>query len=1502
MKKPLRLGLVLASSLLLFILLRRETDDATQAKPSLPTKVTAIRPEKKTNGTTPPADEKVADAPAGEVMEEPAPPLPAPPPAPGLIPLQNPPAKQFDPRFVQPATRMGLFGVRDEATLRQIAEQDAAASADKAAAIAWAKANGWPVKGKKQDGGDFELMRLNEQGLPAYYETDNSNARISHNVEPLTQFGGPPGGVTINLSGYTWLAGMWESGPPRLSHQEFNDFPGRVVYAETGSTGDVLFAPTTHATHVMGTILGNGFVDDHARGMAWRASAKCYGWNSDDFEMRGYCATATNQPSKLYVSNHSYGVPTGWLQYPKDHATRANLYYWGGSNGAAEAAQFGKYSNSCRERDITCRVTPYHLPFFAAGNERGDKPPNGATIYFFVPNGSGGYVETSGTWPNASAPAVDGSVDGGYDTLPDNGNAKNVMAVGSMLDAVSNGSRSTSVGMSSFSSYGPTDDGRIKPDIVANGQDVLSASDASDTATATLSGTSMATPGATGTALLMHEHYRDMTGQYLRASTLKALMIHTATDVQAPGPDYASGWGLIDAWAGANHIDLHASEPGGYHIVEGVLSQNSREFRVTFTATGLIKATLAWTDPEGTAQSGLDNRTKVLVNDLDLTLRAPDGTIYRSPELDPTNPTAAPVYNGNTRDNVEMIGGFPLQLIPGLPGTYELSVTYKGSLTEPDPLEPTNLKQAFSLMLQGNVANTSGTIAEAIDKPDRSFTKQAAATASFAWQSSGGATGGDRAVNLAIGNSQSAGFETVVTGPVTVSFDWGVSSEATYDFLRFYSDGVKQQEISGSVATTSISYNVPAGTHTLRWAYEKDGSQTAGSDQGWIDNLEFNSLPEAMDNLPYTFTEPTGSAAPWSLLNASSVPTGDVAKSAEINAGQRSDMETIIQGPALVRFRMVQTAANGELRAQWGPNLSRSILHGAGNVWKTYSIELDSGPQTVRWSWYKPITQAGNGYADELVVIPLPSSLRDAADLPVNASNLVVENYADAPWQSDASDAAPSGRGGERGTSSIHTVYTAGANNDTAIRFPIISNGGGTVSFWWQASGSVGGNLSLQIRTTTNGSFVQAGPSVGPRKITAIPGGTPWQQVHIEIPPGYAELRFLYTASGTAGQGWIDQIEFQEGIMHPARGLDRWGSRWETYGDAPWGAINDTTNGGIDSTSHSPIGNNQSTSLTTTVTGPKKLFFHWKVDSETNYDFLRFEMDGENAAAPISGQNGGWRPVVVNIPAGTHSLRWFYQKDSSQSIGQDRGWIDKVCILRPDFGVSNPRPDPNGAYVIVPMRKDPTAGFFLERSTDLIHWEFTGYNGMIDPRFTDVNVIVSHTGVKTFYRARFEPEMIQTIENAGFELPAASPNTFWNDAPGWGPDGDAFTATSFENIPNFAAGGAQHLSIAAGSFSEMKGTFLGYRGVHSITAAIGNRSGFTQPGNLSSVVLISGAELSRMAVGAAAIPAGNWSRSMPASFDSFETNLDAAYSYKVRLESTGNRSFFDDVQVVTEPQ
>ncbi len=72
-----------------------------------------------------------------------------------------------------------------------------------------------------------------------------------------------------------------------------------------------------------------------------------------------------------------------------------------------------------------------------------------------------------------------------------------------------------------------------------------------------------------------------------------------------------------------------------------------------------------------------------------------------------------------------------------------------------------------------------------------------------------------------------------------VSFYRKVSSEGTYDFLRFFIDNVEKDAWSGEEDWAEFSYNVSAGTHTFKWVYDKDQSVANGSDCGWVDYIIF---------------------------------------------------------------------------------------------------------------------------------------------------------------------------------------------------------------------------------------------------------------------------------------------------------------------------------------------------------------------------------------------------------------------------------------------------------------------------------------------------------------------------------------------------------------------------------------------------------------------------------------------------------------------------------------
>ena len=93
----------------------------------------------------------------------------------------------------------------------------------------------------------------------------------------------------------------------------------------------------------------------------------------------------------------------------------------------------------------------------------------------------------------------------------------------------------------------------------------------------------------------------------------------------------------------------------------------------------------------------------------------------------------------------------------------------------------------------------------------------------------------------------------------TLSFWYKVSSEANYDFLKFSVDGTVQGSWSGTVDWTQASFTIPAGQHTLQWAYTKDVSVSSGSDCAWVDDIIFPSsiayIPPSITYSPSSFTQ-----------------------------------------------------------------------------------------------------------------------------------------------------------------------------------------------------------------------------------------------------------------------------------------------------------------------------------------------------------------------------------------------------------------------------------------------------------------------------------------------------------------------------------------------------------------------------------------------------------------------------------------------------------------------
>ncbi len=517
---------------------------------------------------------------------------------------------------------------------------------NRAIAESVAVANQFPVRLERKDGTVIELQRM-VNGMPKYYKTDNlSSAKTMSTIKVW------PGGTSnLGLTGALDTLAEWDGGGIKTTHQEFG---GRVL----SSQGTI----SQHSTHVAGTILAAG-VHSNAKGMSYEGRLRAYDWDSDESEMASAAAGG------LKVSNHSYGLITGW-----DYNTRNdNRWVWFGdsSKSQTEDYDFGYYSTQTQDWDNIAYNAPYYVICKSAGNDRGEGPTNGVSYWMFV-NGSwvlqNGYRDPDG---GAS----------GYDCISGAGLAKNVITVGAVGTSLSGYTGSGSVRMSTYSGWGPVDDGRIKPDLVATGDTVFSTIETSNTAYGYLSGTSMATPAVTGSLGLLLELQHRMHGSTpLLSSTWKGLLIETADEAGAAnGPDYKFGFGQMNTNSAAMLMRTDSVEGYGSHIREEVLTEGS-QIDIDLASDGAtpFRATLCWTDPAGTpVAASADNPTAMLVNDLDLRLiRNVDGVVYYPWKLNPASPTSNATQGDNTVDNVEVIYAAPLAK-----GTYTLRVLHKGTLT-----------------------------------------------------------------------------------------------------------------------------------------------------------------------------------------------------------------------------------------------------------------------------------------------------------------------------------------------------------------------------------------------------------------------------------------------------------------------------------------------------------------------------------------------------------------------------------------------------------------------------------------------------------------------------------------------------------------------------------------------------------------------------------------------------------------------------------------------------
>lgn len=373
--------------------------------------------------------------------------------------------------------------------------------------------------------------------------------------------------------------------------------------------------PMGHGTHVAGSIMSRGTASGgRLKGGAYDAMMVAEG-------MWSPMLNGLSVPSKL----------ADLFDKANNDGARVHSNSWGA------VKNFGAYDAMAVQVDEWMNNNPDMLVVFAAGN--------------------------SGVDMNK-----DGRIDAGSIGTP--GTAKNVLTVGASKNKTKTGGIQVPVsklraaaeawsaepifssmlsdrddGIAMFSSRGPTLDGRVKPEIVAPGTNILSNRSHIKNASplwgaynddyAWSGGTSMATPLTSGAVAVARQMLAEKWGvQNPSAAALKAMIMHSADDL------YPGQFGEVGAAKGQELLTRRPNSDEGYGRVnmdnmvqmmkntfvadnrDGLATNQEEAYQFKLGSSGKLYANLVWTDAPGSA-----NASKALVNDLDLVLVGPNGTV-----------------------------------------------------------------------------------------------------------------------------------------------------------------------------------------------------------------------------------------------------------------------------------------------------------------------------------------------------------------------------------------------------------------------------------------------------------------------------------------------------------------------------------------------------------------------------------------------------------------------------------------------------------------------------------------------------------------------------------------------------------------------------------------------------------------------------------------------------------------------------------------------------------
>ena len=414
-----------------------------------------------------------------------------------------------------------------------------------------------------------------------------------------------------------------------VSLTTWGDYPAHRKVVAYKQIGEATFGDESvnyyHGSHTGGTLCGDDSINGGASaydGMAYKARLYFMDGGGSSSGIWGYNDLA-----------YLFGPPHGGVSgYPE---TRA--YIMSNSWGSQQTSGPMPYDAQCMTLDQYTWNNKDFLPFFSQGNTDG-----------------GQYV---------GRPAV----------------SKNCVSVG----ASRNGTNAASI--ATFSVYGPTQDGRRKPMLVAPGENLNSVNGAGTTGYTAMSGTSMSCPAAAGAAVLARQYFTE--GWYPSgvktpadafvpsAALLKATLLAGADKGTPAIPDTRYGWGRVNL-----DSSLFFSGDGRQlAVVDDATGLQTGQYKeYTFTVAdslGQFRAALCWTDYPGQPGAG-----RQLVNDLDMTVTDPYGTVYRGNVF-----TSSVSATGGSYDTLNVEENFRRLYGAYRPGVWKLKVAAKNTPQGPQP-------------------------------------------------------------------------------------------------------------------------------------------------------------------------------------------------------------------------------------------------------------------------------------------------------------------------------------------------------------------------------------------------------------------------------------------------------------------------------------------------------------------------------------------------------------------------------------------------------------------------------------------------------------------------------------------------------------------------------------------------------------------------------------------------------------------------------------------------